>query len=287
MVSTLTPEEDLHDHATEPEPILEEEVSPEQEEEAMPVADETEPELESPNEAVDRKDDDSLIAALDDDEYSFDDEEVVPVPVPAPKPKKKVHVPAAPPRTKPKRSYNDTPKRTTFAKAQSRATVASTKTYSTTSMRTSSRTTSRGKSPGNIHLQLYEQSYAQQEEGRLRRQEVENKLRRRADERNGIYISGSRARLLNIEKRDSFRNEFEKPRDKISIEQAESLYHRLVSLKERTEERKLQLRKEREDRELAWLNKMSSKKISLEDANKIYYRGTVVSRSRSRGRVHM
>jgi hypothetical protein len=35
---------------------------------------------------------------------------------------------------------------------------------------------------------------------------------------------------------------------------------------------------------MEWLNRSSKTKITVEDANRIYYRGTVLSRSRSRGR---
>lgn len=70
------------------------------EEETIPVV-ETDSEVESTNEAMDKKDDDSCIAALDRNELIFDDDdEAIHVPVPAPMRKKKLHIPVAPPHIK-------------------------------------------------------------------------------------------------------------------------------------------------------------------------------------------
>jgi hypothetical protein len=70
------------------------------EEETIPVV-ETDSEVESSNEAMDKKDDDSCIAALDRNKFSFnDDDEAIHVPVPALMRKKKLHIPVAPPHIK-------------------------------------------------------------------------------------------------------------------------------------------------------------------------------------------
>ncbi len=81
-----------------------------------------------------------------------------------------------------------------------------------------------------------------------------------------------------------FQEEISKSKKKISINQAESLYERLMSHKSKTEEKTLNLRRVSEDREIQWLSETSQRKISVGKAIGIYYRGTVTSRSRSRGR---
>ena len=74
------------------------------------------------------------------------------------------------------------------------------------------------------------------------------------------------------------------PEKKISIHQADNFYERIMSHKIKTEEKRLNLRRESEEREMQWLSDISQRKIPLDQANRIYYRGTVLSRSRSRGR---
>ena len=191
------------------------------------------------------------------------------------------------------------------------------------------------RSPSKIHESLYNRSIAQQEEGRKRRKQVEEKLSSKNSNRNSSRNhrrqkskreevehrqpskNRSRTRSRNDDKRENaeeegrtrkqqevedmesstnllrhkrhanegiFMEEISKSKKKISIYQAESLYERLMSHKIKTEERKLNLRRESEDREMQWLSDISQRKIPLDQANRIYYRGTVISRTRSRGR---
>ena len=191
------------------------------------------------------------------------------------------------------------------------------------------------RSPSKIHESLYNRSIAQQEEGRKRRKQVEEKLSSKNSNRNSSRNhrrqkskreevehrqpskNRSRTRSRNDDKRENaeeegrtrkqqevedmesstnllrhkrhanegiFMEEILKSKKKISIYQAESLYERLMSHKIKTEERKLNLRRESEDREMQWLSDISQRKIPLDQANRIYYRGTVISRTRSRGR---
>ena len=195
--------------------------------------------------------------------------------------------------------FSDAPKTTSLSSAKSRALrnddqwkssqTLSTSRISSRSMsrpRTSSTSMSRPSSSGrsSIHTQLYERSIPQQEEGKKRRHEVEDSLRRRSDERNGKYCDQVyHQREKNDSKRESLKEEFSKPK-KISISDAEDLYQRLLSYKIKTDERRIQLRKDRDAREMEWLNNTSKNKISPQEACGIYYRGTVSSRSRSRGR---
>eukprot|EP00979_Chaetoceros_neogracilis_P009383 scaffold2135_cov271-Chaetoceros_neogracile.AAC.5 len=151
--------------------------------------------------------------------------------------------------------------------------------------RTASRSKSRSQSSGrSIHIQLYDRSITQQEEGKRRRHEVEDTLQKRADERSGKFSCHHKNCTLiyhhrehNNKKRENFRNEFLKS-NTISISGAENLYNRLISHKQRTNEKKEQLRKDRELRDKEWLTKISKTKITCEDANRIYYRGIKNSR---------
>jgi hypothetical protein len=147
-----------------------------------------------------------------------------------------------------------------------------------------------------LHQMLYDRSTQLQEEGRKRRQQIEDRIHQRAAERNGIYAkSGSRTRgfgndrlranrIINIERRNSFREEFDKQQSgKITIDQANQLYNRLMMHKRRVDEKRADLKREREERDNQWAQ--SRGKISLDAATMLYYRNTVLSRSRSRGRA--
>lgn len=189
----------------------------------------------------------------------------------------------------------------------------------TVNVKKQSRQPSNTRSPNRVHESLYNRSKSKQEEGRLRRKKVEEKLSSykkpggdssrnnhrkgrmtegREPSRNGRYSGGR-----NQEERDNapyspkaqmrhkrnetegiFNEEMSKAKKKISIYQAENLYERLMSHKNKTEERKRDLRRQSEDREVQWMNEKSQRKIPLDKATRIYYRGTVTSRSRSRGR---
>lgn len=197
-----------------------------------------------------------------------------------------------------KKSFIDRPKSTTFASAKARAsttklgysrpsTGSTSKTKRTASTGNTTiissavspkrmkRAVSTGNSSLSIHQNLYNKSIAQQEEGRRRRQEVELRFSARNIRRH---------KLRNDQRRESLREEIAKPKKKITIVQAELLYARLISHKARVEDRKITLRRESEEREMQWLHDLSKRKIPLEQATRIYYRGTVNSRSRSRGR---
>lgn len=132
---------------------------------------------------------------------------------------------------------------------------------------------SRVRSSSMIHESLYNRSVAKQEDGQKRRKEVEEKLSSKNFTRNSSRYRGSH------------QNEaFVMPEKKISIHQADNLYERLMSHKIKTEEKRLNLRRESEEREMQWLSDISQRKIPLDQANRIYYRGTMTSRSRSHGR---
>lgn len=90
---------------------------------------------------------------------------------------------------------------------------------------------------------------------------------------------------MNNVRRESFREEFLKPKKKISLDEAEQLYQRLLAHKLKIEERRKQLKEEREAREIQWLTEKFPRKIPLEEANRFYYNETALSRSRSRGRA--
>jgi hypothetical protein len=147
------------------------------------------------------------------------------------------------------------------------------------SLPSSTRSQVSSKSRQNIHESLYNRSLSQQEEGKKRRQQVEAKLFKSRS------FDGNFHRKQ--EKEGAFREEMFKSKKKITVDQAQHLYERLVSHKTRAEERTKILRREREERETEWLRKQSERKISLEKAVKIYYRQTATSRSRSRGRMNM
>jgi len=83
-----------------------------------------------------------------------------------------------------------------------------------------------------------ELSLAQQEEGRKRRNEVESSLQRRATERTGKLAAAHSG--MHNEKRQSLKDK------KITLEQAGLLYDRLLKHKVRNEERRAEMRKERE-----------------------------------------
>lgn len=192
--------------------------------------------------------------------------------------------------------YSDQPKGTTFASAKSRmstknsqqkSSVSTTRTSSTTGTRSTSRSRSSGRS---IHLQLYDKSIVQQEEGKKRRHEVEGSLQKRAAERSGKFACNHKNcdhvyhhREHNSKRRENLTRELSKQKS-ISICDAHRLYDRLLSHKQKTNDKREQLKKDREARDMEWLNRSSKTKITVEDANRIYYRGTVLSRSRSRGR---
>jgi hypothetical protein len=137
---------------------------------------------------------------------------------------------------------------------------------------------SRVRSSSMIHESLYNRSVAKQEEGRRRRKEVEEKLSSKNFNRNSSRHRGSHRN------EGIFKEEISKSKKKISIYQTDSLYERLMSHNIKTEERIHNLRRESEEREMQWLSDISQRKIPLDQANRIYYRGTVLSRSRSRGR---
>ncbi|GFH47866.1 predicted protein [Chaetoceros tenuissimus] len=148
--------------------------------------------------------------------------------------------------------FEDQPTKIRISTAKTRASVASNSMHTKSTAASSSRPRSRGRSPGAVHLRLYDVSASYQEEGRMKRLEVENRLRKIAEEKNGYYPGGKNRQMHNA-RRDSFRNEFQKPQGKITVAQAVSLYDRLVSLKQKTEEKKLLLRKERQERELMYI----------------------------------
>jgi len=184
--------------------------------------------------------------------------------------------------------YVDQPKTTTLSFARSHPSTKDLQhkaSQSNLTARTASRSKSRSQSSGrSIHIQLYDRSISQQEEGKRRRHEVEDTLQKRADERSGKFSCHHKNCTLiyhhrehNNKKRENFRNEFLKS-NTISISGAENLYNRLISHKQRTNEKKEQLRKDRELRDKEWLTKISKTKITCEDANRIYYRGTKNSR---------
>merc|ERR1711865_1183988 len=90
-------------------------------------------------------------------------------------------------------------------------------------------------------------------------------IHQRAAERNGVYArSGSRTcgfvndrlranRIINIERRNSFREEFDKQQSgKITIYQANQLYNRLMMHKRRVDEKRADLKREREERDNGW-----------------------------------
>ena len=140
-----------------------------------------------------------------------------------------------------RRSYADRPRTTTFALAQSRvkssdqgrkSTSVSRRTsqYRPSSRSTSLSTQSSKSSSKSIHDQLYNRSIAQQEEGRKRRNQVESSLKKRELNRYGkAFTAGdiSYQRQKHHERRESFREEFTKPQQKISLDQAGHLYIRL------------------------------------------------------------
>jgi hypothetical protein len=168
---------------------------------------------------------------------------------------------------------------------------------------------SRGRS---IHDTLYELSLVQQDAGRKRRHEVESSLQRRAAERTGkLTTSHTDSDHLSLqkkrqnEKRESLKEAFAnstrrfpttttttattatKRQQKITINQAGRLYDRLMMHKNRIEEKKLQMRKDREAREMSLIQSNSQRKISPEQANRLYYRVTTAtscSRSRPKSR---
>ena len=156
--------------------------------------------------------------------------------------------------------FEDQPVKIRISTAKSRASIASNSLHTKCTAASTSRPRSRGRSPGAVHLRLYDISASYQKEGKLKRLEVENRLRKNAAEKNGYY-PGGRNRQIHIARRNSFRNEFQKPQGKITVAQAVSLYDRLVSLKQKTEEKKLLLRKERQKRELLYLPRKSPVRI--------------------------
>lgn len=89
-------------------------------------------------------------------------------------------------------------------------------------------------------------SVSYHEEGKMKRSKVEKRLRKG-------YYPGGKNRQINQARRDSLRHEFQKPKEKLTVAQAVSLHDRFVAQKEKTEEKKLLLRKEREERELLYL----------------------------------
>ena len=169
------------------------------------------------------------------------------------------------------------------------------------------------RSPARVHESLYNRSKIKQEEGKIRRQKVEEKLssskksvgdssmnhhigrkgRMTVDQqssRNGRYGGGtepdiSKAQMRhtqNHKTKGTFHVDMSKTKKKMSIYQADNLYERLMSHKSKTEERTRDWRRQNEEREAQWMNDISHRKIPLGQATRIYYRGTVTSRSRSR-----
>lgn len=203
--------------------------------------------------------------------------------------------------------YLDQPKTTTFSSAMLRAAKSaddytlSKRTVSTSESRftsrsnqqSSSRSKSRSSSCGcTIHIHLYEQSLAQQEEGRKRRHQVQEYLSWRNAERSGKFASCTsdfdrlqHHRTLNNYRRESFQEEFLRPKKKILLEEAKQLYQRLLAHKLKIEERRKQLREEWEAREVQWMREKFQRKLSLEEATRLYYNETALTRSRSRGRA--
>jgi hypothetical protein len=203
--------------------------------------------------------------------------------------------------------YLDQPKTTTFSSAKLRATKSAdeyttskytvssseSRSASRSNQRSSSRSISRSSSCGRtIHIQLYERSLAQQEEGKKRCHQVEEYLSWRDAERSGKLASCTgdfdrlqHHRTLNNFRRESFREEFLRPKKKISLDEAEQLYQRLLAHKLKIEERRKQLKEEREMREIQWFKEKFQRKIPLEEATRLYYNETALTRSRSRGRA--
>ena len=184
--------------------------------------------------------------------------------------------------------FSDQPKSTTFALAQSRASSSSQQPPKLTGdnrSKSGSKSSSRGRS---VHDQLYELSSVQQEEGKTRRNSIEMSLQFRAAERNGKFTTGKtesdHLRMRHEANRENLKEEFVKPEPKITLAQAGLLYERLMLHKNRIEEKRVQMRKDRDAREMEWIVSMSQRKISLDQVNRLYYRGTTAtSRSRSRG----
>lgn len=88
-------------------------------------------------------------------------------------------------------------------------------------------------------------------------------------ERKGV-TRRPKSREVNNANLDKFQREFQRPQRKITIAQSNSLYERLVAHKAKVEQRKLLLRKQREERELAWMKNI--KTISVGKFTTKYYK---------------
>ncbi|GFH61336.1 hypothetical protein CTEN210_17812 [Chaetoceros tenuissimus] len=137
-----------------------------------------------------------------------------------------------------------------------------------------------GYASGSVFDRLYQLSLERQLDGKRRRKEIEEllSLSKRS------FLPYEELKLQRQWMKIKRERMFEHRNDpKIRLSSAESLYQRLQQQKKRVENKKLKLRKDREERELKWYND-HQRKISIDDAVKLYYRDTYLSRSRSRGR---
>ena len=130
-----------------------------------------------------------------------------------------------------------------------------------------------------VHIQLYELSRDRRKEGRKRRHMIEENLYKKEITRFISYAhvpSAPQRRLLRSREkihnsRRHLEEEFAKPH-KISQVQADELYSRLVSHKERAKKRMEQLRLQREKREEEWIKQRYDQKVSLANASEMYTR---------------
>ena len=154
---------------------------------------------------------------------------------------------------------------------------------------------SRGSNESSVFFKLYNISSQRQQEGKYRRLRIECTQQRLAAIRRGelviLHTEACERLKLHRERthrsRRSLVDEFEKPKRKITKEQASLLVKRLAMHKERTEKRRAELRRAREASDFDWSNRemeWSKRKLEWTKTKPKNNKATKANRSSSRSR---